>query len=330
MKVLVVTPYPVLPLSDGSRVRTYRLATGLAGAGAEVDVLFPWGPGAPWRRFRRDGVSFQPHFFATNVLPFVLRDRIVPPLVALSLQPFALGPRRRLSRAGDYDIVQFDFCAHPNWMERVGTAARVVYSAHNVEYDYVRGHPPRWFLPSTLSRLPELERRAVAASDLVVTTTDADAARMRELYRADVDCEEVPNGFERALLKFDRTTVRRQARIELGLSPEQRALLFLGGNAAHNRRAAAFLERELAPKLGDHARLLMVGRSSSSAGSRSRPELRHLGYVEDLRPLLAAADVGLNPVTWGSGSSLKLLTYLAAGLPVVTTPIGMRGFERLR
>jgi hypothetical protein len=34
-------------------------------------------------------------------------------------------------------------------------------------------------------------------------------------------------------------------------------------------------------------------------------------------------------VSSGSGSNLKLPLYLAAGLPVVTTPVGLRGFERL-
>ena len=52
-----------------------------------------------------------------------------------------------------------------------------------------------------------------------------------------------------------------------------------------------------------------------------------LGYVPDLRPVLAAADVAVNPVATGSGSNVKLSEYLAAGLPVVTTPLGLRGYE---
>jgi hypothetical protein len=33
-------------------------------------------------------------------------------------------------------------------------------------------------------------------------------------------------------------------------------------------------------------------------------------------------------VAYGSGSNLKVAEYLAAGLPVLTTPVGSRGFER--
>jgi glycosyltransferase involved in cell wall biosynthesis len=52
-----------------------------------------------------------------------------------------------------------------------------------------------------------------------------------------------------------------------------------------------------------------------------------LGRVERLPPLLAAADVAVNPVESGSGSNVKLAEYLAAGVPVVTTPVGLRGYE---
>nr|HPQ38742.1 glycosyltransferase family 4 protein [bacterium] len=40
---------------------------------------------------------------------------------------------------------------------------------------------------------------------------------------------------------------------------------------------------------------------------------------------LAVADVALNPVLSGSGTNLKILEYAAAGLPTVTTPVGIRG-----
>jgi hypothetical protein len=39
--------------------------------------------------------------------------------------------------------------------------------------------------------------------------------------------------------------------------------------------------------------------------------------------------VALNPVTTGSGSNMKVLRYLTCGLPVLSTPFGMRGFEDL-
>jgi glycosyltransferase involved in cell wall biosynthesis len=333
VKVLIVTPYPVLPPTHGGRVRTYQLATAL-GADAEVDVLCPWAPGEPLRRFQREGVTFKPHFLVGNVLPRLFPDRLLPSLVALSLQPFALGPRRRLRKVAAYDVVQFEFCAHSSWMERIKPRTKVVYSAHNVEYDFWRGQADGAAQPAALQRLEALERQAVHASDLVIASTDADAARLRELYEPETEVAVVENGFDESLLHLDRAALGPQTRARLGIPPTDRVLIFVGGPAAHNRAAAAFLEQELAPQLGEGVTMLLVGRAARTSRRVGDPQkgttVRRLGYVEDLAPLLAAADVALNPVEFGSGSNLKLPEYLAAGLSVVTTPIGMRGFERLR
>ena len=88
------------------------------------------------------------------------------------------------------------------------------------------------------------------------------------------------------------------------------------------------MEQDLTPRLGPDARLLLVGQWCGGRGP-SDPRVRKLGYVEDLRPLYAAADIGLNPVTYGSGASVKVIEYLAAGLRVVSTAAGMRGYEQL-
>jgi glycosyltransferase involved in cell wall biosynthesis len=51
------------------------------------------------------------------------------------------------------------------------------------------------------------------------------------------------------------------------------------------------------------------------------------GPVPEVPPYFAAADAGLNPITRGSGSNVKLFEYLAARLPVVSTVFGVRGTE---
>jgi len=329
MRVLIVTPYPVLPPTHGGRVRTFRLATALAAAdpSTSVDVLCPWHPSAPPRRFRIDGVDFQPQFFLGNMLPVLLPEQFVPPLVALSLQPFGPGPRRRLHDIDSYDVVQFEFCAHPHWMERLYGRTRLVYSAHNVEWDFWRSHhdPP---VPAlALRRLRALEARAVAASDLVVASTTADEARLRELYGERPAFAVVPNGFDDALLELDRAELRDRSRATLGISQTERVLLFVGGRAVHNRTAVRFLERELAPRLGRDTTILVVGEAARFVEWATGP-VRPLGYIPELAVAFAAADVALNPVSHGSGSNLKLPEYLAAGLPVVTTRFGIRGLEQ--
>lgn len=330
MKALTVTPYPILPLSHGGRVRVFRLSAALAAAGAEVDVLYPWSPGLRPRPFRRHGVAYLPQAFAANLLPRLLPSAVVPPLVALSWQPFAIAQRRRRALLAEHDVAEFHFCAYAGWMERARRLTKVAYVAHNVEVDFAAAHPPSLLPRAILGRLAELERRAVQASDLVVTCTESDAERLRSLYGG-TDYAVVPNGFDEELLGFDRAAWRADARGSLGFDPSERVLLFVGGPARHNRDAVAFLEQRLLPSLQPGVTLLVAGGCASAGQAEPAPgrRVRRLGYVDDLRPLFAAADAGVNPVTHGSGSQLKIAEYLAAGLPIVTTPVGMRGYESL-
>jgi glycosyltransferase involved in cell wall biosynthesis len=53
----------------------------------------------------------------------------------------------------------------------------------------------------------------------------------------------------------------------------------------------------------------------------------HAGEVRDVLPYLHAADLALCPLRTGSGTSLKTIEYLAAGLPLVTTAFGVRGLD---
>jgi hypothetical protein len=75
--------------------------------------------------------------------------------------------------------------------------------------------------------------------------------------------------------------------------------------------------------------LLAVGAVARRLAGRSERWLVARPESADLGAILAAADAGLNPVTSGGGSNVKLPTYLGAGLAVVSTPFGLRGHARL-
>ena len=328
MRILCVTPFPIHPATHGGRVRALRLAAGLAAAGAHVDMLAPWFPGQPPHTHEREGVTIHPQFFAANALA-LLPGAFLPSLIALSAPPRGPSARRWLRTLAGYDIAHFDFCAHPDWMERAPRDVKVVYSAHNVEYDYLRSQPLfRGVRGRMLRRMWALEQRAVQASDLVVTCTPADAARMAELYGPKT-MEVIPNGFDDRALRPFAPAERAAARRRLNIPPHDRVLLFVGGPAPHNREAVRFLVDDLSPRLTSNTTLLLAGQATTTTSRRDAggAAVRRLGFVDDLQTAFAAADVGINPVGCSTGSSIKMIEYLAAGLPVVTTPSGARGLE---
>lgn len=123
--------------------------------------------------------------------------------------------------------------------------------------------------------------------------------------------------------------VRRRTRRELGLQDDEWVFLFSGSGFAPNVEAfeeiKEFCRREAAYLAKNRAHILVAGSVSSS--SFREGSLIVTGRVPEVLPYFAAADAGLNMVTRGSGSNVKLFEYLAAKLPIISTPFGVRGTE---
>ena len=54
--------------------------------------------------------------------------------------------------------------------------------------------------------------------------------------------------------------------------------------------------------------------------------LNQISDAEKLQ-LYELADIALNPMMSGSGTNIKMLDYMAAGLPIISTPVGARGLN---
>jgi glycosyltransferase involved in cell wall biosynthesis len=327
--MLIVSPYPLYPPLHGGRVRALSLAQGLSRAGAKVDILVPWVPGTPRQKMLEPRLQVHAHLMLGNALPALLPGRLVPSLALLSLDPLWAGPRQRMAQFRSCDIVQFEFCAQFHWSELIPGKPAIVYSAHNVELDYHSDQPLWRFMRKPLiNRIERCERAAVMQSNLVVACSDRDVDRLRSIYGEANDSFVVPNGFDGGLLDFQRFESRERSRARLGLGAADRVILFVGGDAPHNLDAVRFLGDDLLPALPASTRLLIVGRAGIAA-PRRHPRIRALGFVEDLRTCFAAADIAVNPVGFGSGTNVKLTEYVAAGLPTISTPIGLRGIPHL-
>jgi len=246
----------------------------------------------------------------------------------------ALGHRvaaGRLAAAlpGEPDVRSVDFNL-AGLLARPGRALRV-YLSQNVEYDFFLASAPRLAARGFWAeRVRAFEADAVARADLVVAVSDEDAARFRALYGAREEAlAVVPNGWDETAVRPATPAARAAARAALGLARDDYVLLFVGSDFAHNREALRWTVDVLMPAVGPSVRLVVAGAVTRALGGRREPWLVAVGPVDDLAPLLAAADAGLNPVESGGGSNVKLPTYLGAGLAALTTPFGLRGYAPL-
>lgn len=118
-------------------------------------------------------------------------------------------------------------------------------------------------------------------------------------------------------------------------SGRQAGTILFVGNFQHppNQEALNFFVREAWPSIQQRhgaARLVVVG-AQSTPGFRmgfERPGIEFLGEVDDIREALERCAVFVCPILSGSGVRVKLLEAFAAGIPVVSTPLGAEGLLR--
>jgi len=209
----------------------------------------------------------------------------------------------------------------------------IVADEHNDEWELKSDMLPRtdggrWLL----QRVDDIERAAVEHAALVTATTQADLASLDHRYHLPDLQAVIPNGVDTAQIEFvaggDRARRKVAVADEFGLDRHHPIVLFVGSGHGPNIDAGRHIVRTAAT-LPD-VQFVLVGRHSTALGLRRLPSNVHpLGVVSDetLELLLGGCDVALNPMEGGSGSNLKLLSYLAAGLPVVSSPVGARGID---
>ncbi len=114
-------------------------------------------------------------------------------------------------------------------------------------------------------------------------------------------------------------------------SGRRREVLFLGTmSAGFNRDALEFFVREIHPHLeGERIDVRIVGGAlpESIAAFGGRDDVHVVGRVDDVREALERAGCIVVPLRYGGGLRIRILEALAAGTPVVATPVAVAGMD---
>ncbi len=173
----------------------------------------------------------------------------------------------------------------------------------------------------------EVERACCERAELVLAPSRDNADRLRSLYGvAEERVVLVPNGVDAGAIPFNPPSARRRLRERLRMNAP--IALFVGSWHEPNLRALRRIV-ELAPLLPE-VEFAVAGSACVALDEvRAPSNVTRFGVIADAQKqaLLSVAAVALNPMSEGSGTNIKMLDYLAAGAPVVTTEIGARGLD---
>ncbi|HSV07643.1 MAG TPA: glycosyltransferase family 4 protein [Candidatus Binatus sp.] len=326
-RILWLTPFPPAPARNAGAGRMFELIRRLASrhevdvlsfAGADDDpdaasALERAGPGHVWlvprhADRRPDWLGLRPAEVAEYWDPAMTR---------------ALGATLA---NGAYDLLQVEYSPMAEYAPPRGAGPRAVWTVHELRCVRLRDElarrrgPVRALLAYRYLQMLRYELSLTARFDLIVAIAEAEAGELRARGAA-APVAVSPMGVDtRGLLPPAPSEAA------------ERGLIVLVGFFGHapNVDAARWFVGDILPRVRaarPDARVALVGREPPPAVSAlAEPGIVEVtGFVPDLRPWLARAEVVVVPVREGGGVRGKVLEAWAAARPVVTTARGVAG-----
>lgn len=182
----------------------------------------------------------------------------------------------------------------------------VVYDAHNVEYLLREGNIYQ-------DQVKSIESELISSSDLIMTFAKKDMENFINIY-----------GVKEDRIFYAPHVIKKSGAEWKGFN--SRNLVFIGSRFGPNDEAVNRIY-EIAKDLPDF-NFEIIG-SARNTNKMKLKNVIHHGIVseEEKDRIMQGCFLSLNPVTEGSGRNLKIFDYLSHGLPILSTPVGIRGFE---
>lgn len=194
----------------------------------------------------------------------------------------------------------------------------VVYHCHNALGaelpTYFAGRAAR-YMASVVG--DQIDRHLPTQANAVITF-DPDHKALHELYGiAEQDIYVIPPGLDGQEIRNPVGTDVRRLSEKLGPGPW---VLYAGNPDGYQNLALLYDAFAIVQKHAPKARLLIATQHAPDAFSPPKElsvVVHQYSDIKELRALFALAQVGVCPRTLWTGAPIKVLNYLAAGLPVV-------------
>ena len=337
-KIVMLCGYRIFPPSTGGNVHSTTIARALARLGHQVLVYclagrredysaVPWGKSSFVRRQIEPRLEEETNLGAGfGLLQAVFRRAGVPRIWQFGLLRRGMVPRRLRDALGQADIIVSDFPFCPP-IPGPWSGKPWFMISHELEFRLFQqgGRLERLFA----GRMQAIEQAAPRRYRDIFVCAQED----RDFFHAHDPLGRLKLPYIRcgvdSRVYVAEAGIRERVRAQLELTDDDWLLIFSGSRYGPNVEAFEELKafcRANAQFLAENRLYFLALGSMAGAPSRNG-SLIVTGPVPEVIPYFAAGDAGLNPITRGSGSNVKLFEYLVARLPVISTLFGVRGTE---
>jgi len=204
---------------------------------------------------------------------------------------------------------------------------------HNVEYvilerfyKSLKEPISRLLIKKQYTRLKKYETKILTEFNKILAITEVDKNRLiKENSSLTNKIEVIPVGVDINKFKFYDNPFDRRKNLIVSISsmdwiPNQQGLIW-------------FIEKVMPYIVNSipNAKLYIIGKGMPNWFKKyeDRKNVFILGFIDDegLEKILQVAKVAITPLFVGGGMRVKILNYLAWGLPTVSTSIGVEGIE---
>lgn len=333
-RLLFVSPRFLFPMDQGGKIRSGNTLMGMKGGAFEIEMASPAPP---------DIARYAPEIEASCdrfvSWPEQAPSRVRRALALGSALPVAVATDR--SNAGSAcvaaalarkpDVVVVDF-PHADVLMPPRVDAALVMFTHNVEAEIFERHATRatglWRLvwADQSRKMTRFEGETLRRFDSVIAVSDRDAAALTKRYGLPA-VEAIDTGVD---LDFFAANPPGP-----GPAPDGGTVVFTATMSwPANVEGIHYLLDEVWPILlrtRPGLKATIIGRNPPASLSEKIAarglNVTLTGFVDDIRPYVAAADVYVIPLWVGSGTRIKAFEAMAMGRPVVSTSLGVEGLN---
>jgi glycosyltransferase involved in cell wall biosynthesis len=311
LKTVVVSLYEAFPPASGAATVTYNIAKNICGE----RYLIQLGKGADKiERIDSNLNLINIHLPSTNR---ILKGTNLPFLFIKIISKIKkLGPDAIVLEGASW-VLYYLILFYMIKILRIDS--KIIYHAHNVEF--LLRKQKNNSLIAYITKLAEgiLMKR----SDRSLAVSEIDAIHFEKIYR--IEPAILPNGVD--IEKFAAVTQSQVDHIKRKYNLNGRIVLFMGlPSFKPNKEAIDFLINKVFPmvvKEFPEAALAVIGGKLRF----KKDWLINPGTIpfEEIPAFIKASEVCVAPIFSGSGTRLKILEYMAASKPVVSTTKGAEG-----